>query len=162
MNKVVNEGGINGTGRGIVNINSKDYKGLQKAVQKYAQKQSFQQKIKYELIGLKLRLESYIEEKEPTEIISAGAFLRQYLKAISIKNKVFATYMEIEEANLSMILNGKRKINTELAYKLGQLFNINPNYWLLIQSKNELLQLDNQRKIRFKAYKLQDLLQKVG
>ena len=60
-----------------------------------------------------------------------------------------------------MIMKGKRKINTELAYKLGQLFNIEPNYWLLIQSKNELLQLDNQRKIRFKQFKLDDLLQKV-
>ena len=162
MNQIINEGGINGTGQGVVNINSKDYKGLQKAIQEHAKKQSFQQKIKYELIGLKLQIENYIEEKEPSELIYAGEFLKRYLKAIKIKNKTFAKYIEIEEANLSMITKGKRKINTELAYKLGQLFNINPNYWLLIQSKNELLQIDNQRKTKLKQYKLHDLLQKVG
>ena len=63
MIKIINEGGINGTGQGVVNINSKDYKDLQKAVQEHAKKQSFQQKMTYEMIGLKLQLESYIEEK---------------------------------------------------------------------------------------------------
>lgn len=162
MTKIINEGGINGTGQGVVNINSKDYKGLQKAIQEHAKKQSFNQKIKYELISLKLQLESYIKEKKPLSIISSGEFLRRYLDAINIKNKDFASYVEIEEANLSMIMKGKRKINTEFAYKLGQIFNINPNYWLLIQSKNELLRITNKRKSTLKKYKLNDLLKKAG
>ena len=162
MTKIINEGGINGTGQGVVNINSSDYKDLQKAVQEHAKKQSFHQKINYELISLKLQIESYIEEIEPVVIVSSGVFLRKYLKAINVKNKEFANYIEMEEANLSMIMKGKRKINTELAYKLGQIFNINPNYWLLIQSKNELLRIDNKRKTTFKKYRLNDLLQKAG
>ncbi len=161
MTKIVNEGGINGVGKGVINTNSKDYKDLQKAVLEHAKKQSFHQKINYELISLKLQLESYIEKEEPSMIISSGDFLRQYLKVINIKNKEFANYIEIEEANLSMIMKGKRKVNTELAYKLGQIFNVNPNYWLLIQSKNELLEIDNKRKAKFKKYQLNDLLKKA-
>ena len=33
MGKIINEGGINGTGQGVVNINSQDYKELQKVIQ---------------------------------------------------------------------------------------------------------------------------------
>ena len=162
MTKIINEGGINGTGQGVVNINSSDYKDLQKAVQEHVKKQSFRQKINYELISLKLQIENYVEEIEPVAIVSPGDFLRKYLKAINIKNKEFANYIELEEANLSMIMKGKRKINTELAYKLGQIFNINPNYWLLIQSKNELLLIGNKQKTTLKKYRLNDLLQKAG
>lgn len=160
--KIINEGGINGTGKGVVNINSQDYKSLQKIVQEHAQKQTLEERLNYELISLQLQIESYISEKEPITIINAGDFLKKYLKVIKIKNKDFAHYIEIEEANLSMILNGKRKINTELAYKLGQIFNINPNYWLLIQSKNELLQIDSHQKTLLNKYKLKDLLRKAG
>ncbi len=157
MSKFINEGGINGTGKGVVNVNSKDYKGLQKAIQEHAKQQSYQQKINYELISLKLQMESYINDSNPIDIIASGDFLKKYLKALNIKNKDFANYVEVEEANLSMILNAKRRVNTELAYKLGQIFNINPNYWLLIQSKNELLKLDRKSN-RLKKYKLKDLV----
>ena len=81
---------------------------------------------------------------------------------IKVKNKDFAKFIEIEESNLSSILRGRRKINTDLAFKLGELFNTNPNLWLLIQSKNELMGLASARKINHKKYKLEDLLKKVS
>ncbi len=158
--RLINPGGINGTGKGVVNINSKDYKGLQKAILEHSKNQNPKERIKYELISLKLQLESYISESEPDQLISAGEFLKKHLTALKVRNKQLANYLEIEESNLSAILKGRRKINPDLAFKLGQLFKIEPNYWLLIQSKNELLQIDKKRKAIYKKYRLEDLLKK--
>lgn len=155
---IINKGGINGSGKGVINTNASDYKALQKTIQEHAKQQSSQQKMRYALIGLQFQLENYIQEQKPSEIIAAGTFLKKYLKTLHIKNKIFAEYVGLEEANLSMILHGKRKINTELAYKLGQIFNTSPNYWLVVQNKNDLLRIANSTKAKSKKYRLKDLI----
>ncbi len=160
--KIVNPGGVNGTDDGVININSKDYKALQKAVKENAQKQSTKSRIKYKFISLKLQIESYVSDKSPEQIRSAGSFLKEYLSVIGIKNKEFAKYIEIEESNLSSVISGRRKINTELAFKLGQVLDVEPNIWLLIQSKNELLNIGQERKIKTMKYKLDDLIKLVS
>lgn len=160
--KIINPGGVNGTGKGIVNTNSKDFKALRKAIVEHAKNQSPEERIKIELFSLKLQMESYINREAPKEVINAGEFLRQHLKAIKVKNKAFAKYIDLEESNLSSIIKGRRKINTDLAFILGQIFNLDPNLWLLIQSKNELLQVDKKRVQKYKKYKLEELLKKVS
>ena len=91
-----------------------------------------------------------------------GQFLREHLQALNLKNKTFARYLDIEGSNLSAILNGKRKITVELAFKLGQVFNLSPDLWLLIQSKNEILQLSDTKIMEYKKYKLADLMKRAG
>ena len=51
--KIINEGGINGTGEGVVNINSKDYIGLQKAVQAHHQNRDKKELIYFKLASVK-------------------------------------------------------------------------------------------------------------
>lgn len=160
--KEINPGGVNGTGRGIVNTNSKDFKGLREVVKKHANQQTQSDKIKYELISLKFQMESYVLNDEPTEIREVGEFLKKHLNAINVKNKEFAKYIEMEESNLSSIIRGRRKINIDLAFKLGQVFNIDPDLWFLIQSKNEILSVDEKRKLDYRKYRLEDLLKKVS
>lgn len=160
--KEINPGGVNGTGKGIVNTNSKDFKGLRDAIKEHAKKQTPSDRIKYELISIKFQMENYALIDAPSEIIEVGAFLKKHLKAIKVKNKEFATYIELEESNLSSIIRGRRKINIDVAFKLGQVFELDPNLWLLIQSKNELLAVDKKRKLAYQKYKLDDLLKKVG
>ncbi len=160
--KEINPGGVNGTGKGIVNTNSKDFRGLREAIKEHAKKQTPLDRIRYELISLRFQMESYISNEEPLIIIEVGEFLKRHLKAIKVKNKEFAKYIEMEESNLSSVVRGRRKINIDLAFKLGQVFNIDPNMWLLIQSKNELLGVDKERKLDYQKYRLEDLLKKVG
>ena len=57
MKKFINKGGINGTGNGVVNINSQNYKDLQRIIQHHSKKQMKEQYIDYQLIGLKLKKE---------------------------------------------------------------------------------------------------------
>jgi hypothetical protein len=55
MEILINEGGINGTGKGVVNTNSQSYKDLQNIIQVQVKKQSVQEQLTYKLIGLKLQ-----------------------------------------------------------------------------------------------------------
>ena len=158
--KEVNPGGVNGSGKGIVNTNSKDFKGLRNAIQQHAKNKSSLDKIQYELVSLKFQMESYIASKQPTSLIGVGDFLRKHLKAIKIKNKDFAKYIDMEESNLSSVISGRRKINIDLAFKLGHIFDMPPNLWLLIQGKNELLNVDRKKRLNYKKYRLEDLLKK--
>ncbi len=160
--KEVNPGGINGSGKGVVNTNNSDFIGLREAIKEHAKKQTPHDQIKYQLLSLKLQMNTYVSNEEISKLVSVGDFLKKHLKAIKIKNKEFASYVEMEESNLSSIIKGRRKVNTDFALKLGQLFNIDPNLWLQIQSKNELSNMNKEKKLSYQKYKLDDLLKKVG
>jgi len=53
--KIINAGGVNGSGKGIVNTNSKDFKALRKAIIEHAKNQSPEDKIKIELFCKSLK-----------------------------------------------------------------------------------------------------------
>lgn len=158
----LNEEGLNGTGEGIVNVNSPDFIGLQEAVRLHAEKQSDEQKMTYGLLSLRYQMETYVFEKTPQEVLPVGYFLKKHLETINVKNKVFAQYIGLEESNLSSVIKGRRKVNTDLAFKLSRIFNLPPDLWLLIQSKNELLDFDEEKKAKYDHFGLEELLKKAG
>lgn len=160
--KHFNEEGINGTGEGVVNVNSQDFIGLREAVIRHARKQTTEQKIKFGLLSLRYQMEHYVTEAKTKRVVEAGEFLKRYLELINVKNKYFAKYIGIEESNLSSIINGRRKINIDLAFKLGRIFDLSPNLWLQIQSKNELLKVEDSRKADYNKFSLDELLNKAG
>ncbi len=57
----------------------------------------------------------------------------------NLKNKTLARYLDLKEPDLSAVLNGKRRINIDLALKLEQYFGIEAEIWLSIQLKNEVI-----------------------
>lgn len=70
--KYLNEEGLNGTGEGIVNVNSPDFIGLREAVKAHAAKQSEEQRISYALRSLRYQMETYISENTPERVLSVG------------------------------------------------------------------------------------------
>ena len=160
--KFLNREGINGTGTGVVNVNSEDFKALQQAIIEHNKKYTPEERMKYDLIALHIQMKSYISKDYDREYRSVGEFLKGYVKAIGIKNKTFAQYIDIEESNLSAIIRGKRKINLNLALKLEHIFGVDADIWLRVQSKNELQKLKEERKDDYEKYQLADLLKKAG
>ena len=86
------------------------------------------QKIK----GVKYRMYSYLNNRSSEDFIPVGSFLKELVEIIGVSNKDFATYIGLKNTNLSAIYAGKRKINHDLAMKLGYIFDINPALWLHI------------------------------
>ncbi len=159
--KFVNEGGINGSGKGLVNINSKDFKALQSAIKQHAAGLSDKQKRENILLSVRFQLVTYLEA-ENTEIKALGLFIKEIVKELNIKNKDFAEYLEYKPSNISAFLNGKRKVNHDLVIKIGRIFNLNPILLLNVQSKNELIKTQEKNKEKYMRYNIDDLLKKVG
>jgi addiction module HigA family antidote len=106
-------------------------------------------------------MESYLNSDIET-LIPAGGFIEKYLKVINIKKKDFANYIDYDDSNLSALIRGRRKVNSDMAIKLGKIFSINPAIWLHIESKNELVKEARNKDKSYGKYSLEDLMKKAG
>lgn len=138
--QIVNIGGINGLGESLVNTNSKEFISLKEIIKKNFDAQKSEHRIENGLLSIRFQIESYLNaDLKKEEIKPAGYFVEQLLKTIGISKKQFSTYIGYEYSNFIAVLKGRRKINSDLALKLGQIFKIDPTIWLHLESKNELL-----------------------
>lgn len=150
--------GIIGLGRGYVDTESADFKALQTAILEHSQKQSPKDKLRNELLRLRFKMEEYNSKTLPQNPVEAGEFIKEFLKLLDIQSKVFAQYIGYQESNLSALYKGRRKINHDLALKLGKIFNTTPDLWLSIQTKNELWKIQQADKEQYEKYSLKDLV----
>jgi len=160
--KIINEGGIIGTGKELVNQNSKEFKELQRIIKERSSELKEAELIANRLLSLRFQMETYLERENPEKIIQVGEFLEEFVEALKVKKRVFAEYIDYQESNLSSIFKGRRKINIDLAIKLGEIFSIDPAIWLHLQSKNELLEISEQDRKKYEKYRLEDLLKEVN
>lgn len=156
----INAGGINGLGEGLINTNSQEFKHLKKMIQKMSSNQADEERIENEFLSIRFQMESYLNEKM-NSLIPAGGFLERYLAVIKVKKKDFASYLGYDDTNLSAVIKGRRKINTEMAIKLGRIFSVDPSIWLHIESKNELQKVMQEKESLYTEYSLTDLMKKA-
>ncbi len=158
--KIIDEG-INGLGIGVINTNAKEFKALKKIIAEEAKQQSEDELLENTLLSVRFQMESYLKNEDGS-LIEVGFFLKEFLRKLGVKNKFFAEYIGFQESNLSALFKGKRKINPDLAIKLGKIFRVNPILWIHIQSKNELLRLKNKNGKMYQEYSIDDLLKKAS
>lgn len=112
-----------------------------------------QQIIKNKLAGIEYRLEDNLSTTENT--IDLEETVNQFLVVLNISKKEFAKSIDMDSPNLSKYLKGERKFTSNLAMKLGSFFHINPEIWMKIWMKNELIKLKNE-KSKMDEYKKYD------
>lgn len=163
MKKQINiqDQGVNGSGQALVNTNSKEFKELQSQIVSQSKKQSETKVIENKLLSLRFRMESYLQAKE-SNCVEVGWFLKEYLKELNIKNKTFAEYIDFKESNLSALFAGRRKINYDLALKLGKIFRVEPTLWIHIQSKNELMKIEKENREDYQNYNISELIKRAS
>jgi len=147
---------IIGTGE-PVDSTTEEFKQFAAIVTEHSKNRTPEQKRETTVFTIYLKIWDYMQVEQPEKIISAGEFLAIFLKELNIKNKSFAKYIGYEESNLSALCKGRRKINIDLAIKLGKIFDMKPSTWLNIQSKNDLLKADQENTDKYSDYKLADL-----
>lgn len=157
----IKDEGINGSGQALVNTNSKEFKELQSQIVSKSKKQSNKKVVENKLLSLRFRMESYLQAKE-NSYIEAGWFLKEYLNELNIKNKIFAEYIGFKESNLSALFAGRRKINYDLALKLGKIFRVEPSLWINIQSKNELIKVEKENRKEYQNYSITELINRAS
>ncbi len=144
-----------------MDTNSTDFDKFQAKLLNRSRERSIEQKRNVELLALKYQIEEYLQS-DKNEIKLAGAFLKQYLKTLQIKQTRFANYIGLKLSNLSKLLSGERPINYDLALILGRIFDVNPMLWIEIQAKNELDRLEKAKGNNYYNYSLNDLISERG
>ena len=128
--------------------------------QEYAANRSEKQHMEDQFLSIRFQVEAYLNDLNPDRLIEAGAFVEQFLAVIKVKKKHFAKYVGIEESNFSA--KGRRKVNADLAIKLGHIFRLPLEIWLHIESKNELLRTLKKTEQTYADYSLSDLLKRAS
>ena len=131
---------------------------VSRIIRAYAEGQSSEEKIRNQMIGVKLRMNSYLNNQINSTLITTGEFLNEILVIYGIRINKFAKYIDIEESNLHAILKGRRKINNKIAKKLDSIFGIQDSTWLFIETKNELNKYNEKYSKPAKPYSIKELV----
>ncbi len=149
----------NGVLTSSMDVNSREYKEFQLFLSGKVDAQGKKQRIGTELFALQIKIEDYLESTiESDGIITIGDFLRLYLDKLDIRQNKLAGYIGLRPSNFSKILSGSRKVNFELSFILSRIFQLDPKVWMLIQVKNDYLQLKMEKEEDFEKYRLEDLV----
>ena len=151
-----------GNGTGLINPNSKDFQLIRKAIAKEAAKMSPEDRRQLHIRGMIYKMEAYLDDDLNEPVVWVGECLKELIEQMGIPHKDFATYIGIKHSNLSAIYSGRRRINQDLASKLGQIFSMEPSLWLQVQSKSELEAFQLEKGKAYEAYSLEKLLKKYG
>ncbi len=138
--------------------NEYELKMLKRIISAHSEDQTKEEKIKFNLISIKLRMNQYLNNGNDTELIPAGIFLNEILNSLKIKKSKFADYIDIESSNLHAILKGRRKINNKIAAQIATIFNINEELWMFIEAKNDLINFKKSVKDSSKNYSIEELI----
>ena len=70
--------------------------------------------------------------------VHPGAILRRELKIQGLKGSQLASSIEEHKQTISAILNKRRNINPKLSIKLSKLFNVDEDYFMLLQASYDV------------------------
>jgi len=77
------------------------------------------------------------EPIHPGEIL-----LEEFLKPMEITQYRLAKDISVPQRRISEIVHGKRSITADTALRLGRFFNMEPQFWLNLQARYDLLQAE--------------------
>ncbi len=126
----------------------------------HSQKQSKERKLRNELLAIQYRIEDYIKSENVSERIRVLDFVKLYLKTFNVPQKKLADFFEMRDSNLHKYLVGERKLIASIVLKLSSFSHLNPEYWLRIEVKNELIEItkEKERNKDYQKYDYRNLL----
>lgn len=122
-----------------------------------SKKQSEERLLRNRLLSIKFRIEDYINAEEPHEKLEILDFVKMYLKALNVTHKRMAHLFEMKDSNLHKYFVGERKLNTDLILKLSSFSHLNPEYWIRIEVKNELIEITKRENRDYSKYDYRNL-----
>ena len=74
--------------------------------------------------------------------IHPGRILKREMTARNLSANKLALALRVPSGRITQILNGKRGISAETALRLGQYFNNSAQFWMNLQSKYDLVTVE--------------------
>lgn len=122
---------------------------FQKHRKQVSDKQSEKTKLISQLLQLKFLIEDYLKTDKLSKDFSFGYFLKEYISRLEKKNKQFADEINIDPAELSMVINKHRKPTEKLIFRLE--IHSNRNFpalmWFKVLEKDRAYELKHHKEI---------------
>ena len=80
----------------------------------------------------------------PKRAVHPGRILKDELMELGVTPTEFARTIQVPPNRVSQIINGKRSITGDTALRFGHWFNVEPQFWLNLQSHFDLVLADRQ------------------
>ena len=80
----------------------------------------------------------------PKRAVHPGRILKDELTELGVTPTEFARTIQVPPNRVSQIINGKRSITGDTALRFGHWFNVEPQFWLNLQSHFDLVLADRQ------------------
>ena len=137
---------------------------LKNYIRTKSNEQSEERKVRNEMLAIQYQIEDYIQSENPTDKLRLIDFVKMYLKTLNVTQKKLATLFEMKDSNLHKYLVGERKLNTSLVLKLSTFSHTNPEYWLRVEVKNELIDIikEKEKTNDYQKYDYKHLLTTTG
>ena len=74
-----------------------------------------------------------LEEIHPGEIL-----LEDFMKPMGISARQLAADIDVSPSRISELVHGKRPITADTALRLGLFFNMDPRFWMNLQTEYDL------------------------
>ena len=74
-----------------------------------------------------------LDEIHPGEIL-----LEEFMKPMGITARQLAADIDVPPSRISDVVNGKRPITADTALRLGLFFNMEPRFWMNLQSEYDM------------------------
>jgi len=152
---------IVGLGKKSMEIGGEEFTVLRQMIAKQSSDRPSMEKLEHESFALQLKMYDYSRQGREGKMIEVGYFLKAFLELYQIKSKDFAAFIGLGKTNLSALLNGKRKLNYDLALILQNIFGLKADIWLQIQLKNDLWKIEGINKNFYKKYSLEELKNEI-
>ena len=141
----------------IWNKNKKN--GLKDFITAHSQKQSEERILRNKFLSIQYQIEDYLENDDPKKKMLVLDFVKMYIKSLNITQRMLAELFEMKDSNLHKYLIGERKLNTDLVLKLSSFSHTDPECWLRVEVKNELIEIKKEQNIKeYQKYDYTNLL----
>lgn len=80
-----------------------------------------------------------------------GKIIKEELAQIGVTPTELSRQIEVPANRMSQIINGKRSITGDTALRLGHWFNIEPQFWMNLQTQFDLVSADRNAGDEIKA-----------
>ncbi len=116
---------------------------IEALIKQESKKQSKARILKNNMLAIQYEIEDYLENEKISvdKTLEIGHFVKLYLDEMNLTKIKFANILELQPSNLHKYLTGTRKLNADLALKFSYFFNTKPEMWIMIQAKNEIVQM---------------------
>jgi len=126
-----------------------------------------EQRLKFEnrIYSIRDCMNHYILNEDVYSVGAQGDFLKEFVSTLNeiygITNEKLAEYWDINPKTLIEYINNEKEFGFDIIYKISDTFYTSPKVWLLIESKNKVIQAYNyihQNILEDKSYCLEGVL----